>query len=995
MPAHQRFRLGDIIESLAVRTDANGQLYSHLPDIQNLFPEATTTSRFKVDEVNLFFLEDDYGKRYEPKRIAHYPDDIIDIVPAASMYVPLSQSVSRTEYSDRTVHSQSQPTPSPLANDIEYAVSTLSLQPIPTSTLFSPKDLVCLLDSANAMTASNPLLAGLVAYLSSNDSGILDIKQQVAQLNNTGSAQHHQLMEQIANLLEKQNDLLQQQVDAKVRDEKMLAELEAAKERDLETHRLQKQTIERLIVAQQRVDAILVQNYELHEYSIPRLFVILPDSYESWDPRNFLKERFRLFFLCECGENCEQGTHQGTIAGGPVITTANPPIAPIRIKNRIHLAKHEGYELSRPAEFFDRYGPYVLGMLKILKHCLAVAAVVAPAVALADNGIKEVTDGVKSIAESTMQAVDISIKFLEQQLDDGGVSDDVSGTGSDGQDANDMFENLAALEGADLRRLDTFLRNNDKDKILGNLYRITTEQGHVKWVCFHHYKETYRDTALASFIQSIEVANGTYDPHFRRVTIDLTSSTVAKDFFKRLTRQAPAVDILDVTLSWKFGSADLVNLVDMVAKSNLRSIAIDLQDDHTSNSNSAFAAFRPGKGRYHSLLGFFTNKNIRRLQLSNVHQLGTRTSNLPSSVVAPWIQSFQFHGEVNDDGRDRLTNILSHCPSLVDLRLTGSISQANEMDLTLHRQIFALKKLQRLHIMGWYQNYPETPEGFIWKDGMSLRELVCTSGALEHGFVEESIRRSYEVLEVLVLINKPGNYSNPELMHLASSENSDSSYFSRLTHLDLRIPLANGSQKFLSSILPQLDLIHFGCSDYADSHFRLANLASLKSLSLNDRNSNYSLLKEAMQRLGSVCQIESLQIDGVNDFDENLSEILKMLRLKRLFLSHLSSHAVDYIVQSLNLSNLQIMSVVMSGYSPEAVNVLAQRREDECTGSFMVELDVWSWATYTEAIGEGAVRTLRYGLSAPLPFGHSVEDCRHWSDHHFQFLLPILPQYTY
>lgn len=207
------------------------------------------------------------------------------------------------------------------------------------------------------MTASNPLLAGLVASLSSNDSGIFDLKQQVAQLNNTGSAQHHQLMEQIANLLEKQNDLLQQQVDAKVRDEKMLAELEAAKERDLETHRLQKQTVERLIVAQQRVDSILVQNYEVHEYSIPRLFVILPDSYESWDPRNFLKERFRLFFLCECGENCEQGTHQGTIAGGPVITTANAPIALICIKNRIHLAKHEGYELSRPAEFFDRYGP--------------------------------------------------------------------------------------------------------------------------------------------------------------------------------------------------------------------------------------------------------------------------------------------------------------------------------------------------------------------------------------------------------------------------------------------------------------------------------------------------------------------------------------------------------------------------------------------------------------------------------------------------------------
>lgn len=269
-----------------------------------------------------------------------------------------------------------------------------------------------------------------------------------------------------------------------------------------------------------------------------------------------------------------------------------------------------------------------------------------------------------------MQAVDLSISFLEQQVDGNGVSDDFMRTRSDEQDTDDMFESFAALEGADLRRLGTFLRNNDQDKILGNLYRITTEQGHVKWVCFQHYKETYRETALVSFVQSVESAGGSYEPHLRRVTINLKSSTTAKDFFKRLTTQATAVDNLDVTLSWDFGSADLVNLVEMVAKSNVRSFTLDLQDDFTSNS--ALAAFRPGKGRYHSLLGLLANKNLRRLQLSNLHQLGARTSNLPSRVVASWMQSFQFHGQVNAEGRDRLTNILSRCPNLVDLRLTGS-----------------------------------------------------------------------------------------------------------------------------------------------------------------------------------------------------------------------------------------------------------------------------------------------------------------------------------
>ncbi|OAQ36768.1 hypothetical protein K457DRAFT_12422 [Linnemannia elongata AG-77] len=308
----------------------------------------------------------------------------------------------------------------------------------------------------------------------------------------------------------------------------MLAELEAAKDWDQELHRMQQQTIDRLIVAQQRVDAILVQNFELHEYPIPRLFVILPDTYESWDPRNSLKERFRLFFLCECGEGCKSGTSDCTTSGQLANTVADTPVSPIRVRNCIHLAKHEG-----------------------------------------------------SISESTMQAVDLSINFLEQQVDDNVVPDDFKGTRSDEQDTDDMFESLAALEGAVLRRLGTFLRNNDQDKILGNLCRITTEQGHVKWVCFQHYKETYRETVLVSFVQSVESAGGSYDPLLRRVTIDLKSSTTAKDFFKRLATQATIVKNLDVTLSWHFGSADLVNLVAMVTKSNFRSFTLDPQDDPT------------------------------------------------------------------------------------------------------------------------------------------------------------------------------------------------------------------------------------------------------------------------------------------------------------------------------------------------------------------------------------------------------------------------------
>ncbi|KAF9296608.1 hypothetical protein BGZ91_010172, partial [Linnemannia elongata] len=164
----------------------------------------------------------------------------------------------------------------------------------------------------------------------------------------------------------------------------------------------------------------------------------------------------------------------------------------------------------------------------------------------------------------------MSINILENKLSDSNVADNLAAIASNGQKDNAMLKNLAVLEGADLRRLDNFLRNRDQEKILGNLYRITTEQGHVKWVCFEHYQKKYRATALASFIQSVETAGGTYNPHLGHVTINLKSRTTSKDFFRRLSIQAPAIQSLNVTLDWDFGSVDLDMLVDMVSKSNVK-----------------------------------------------------------------------------------------------------------------------------------------------------------------------------------------------------------------------------------------------------------------------------------------------------------------------------------------------------------------------------------------------------------------------------------------
>ncbi|KAK3845732.1 MAG: hypothetical protein J3R72DRAFT_418338 [Linnemannia gamsii] len=512
MTLYQRFQQGDRVELLPVRTDKiTSVLYTRLTDILRIFPDA---SFFRVNGGVLYYLEDE--NEQEPP------------VSLTGITIPQLNA-------GRPVHSPSLPsdtTEISLSDLSSRSFSSTNSSILTRSSTYSPSRSSPSFSSSSDRGIYHAVpIARSMAALSAIASDITHIQHQLDQSSDEYSEDHQQLLKQLVHLL-------QEQAAAKGREERILAELTAAKERDEEMLRLQIQTIDRLVVAQQHIDAVLVQNYELHEYPIPRLFVILPDSYERWDPRNVLAERFRLFFLCECGEHCSTNDETDTATGQLVIAAA-PPTTSISAKNSIHLAKHEDYELTRPTDFLDQYGPYVLGTLRILKHCLAVAVVVSPAIALADNSVKDVMDGVKSLSESTMAAVDVSIAFCRRGW-------------------TEMRWKVRQVESeltrAELRRLDTFLRNKDADKVLGNLYRITTESGHVKWVCFDHYRQVYRETTMSSFLQCVESNGGTFDSHIGKVTVSLKSSLAAKDFFSRLTTQTQAVTSLKVVFDWSFGS---------------------------------------------------------------------------------------------------------------------------------------------------------------------------------------------------------------------------------------------------------------------------------------------------------------------------------------------------------------------------------------------------------------------------------------------------------
>ncbi|KAG0297448.1 hypothetical protein BGZ96_006404 [Linnemannia gamsii] len=878
----QRFRYEQTVELLAVHKNKDtGEFYSCLDDIKTTFPDAL---RFRVDGVVLNFMRDGNEHMYTPRRIAHYPDDIIDVVCTTSTTSPFppppsyisGKSIPNDESADHLF---------PPSDSMDLPIQTLSIQPNiePTTTT------VASLEDVNLLVHPNPMAHAM---------------------------QHLQavLREQAASM-DRELQMIKEQAEARDREERII--------------RNQQQMIDRLIINQQRIEAILVQNYELHEYPIPRMFVILPDPYKRWDPRNSLAERFRLYFLCECDYHSKDDVETTT--------------TPIPVKNSLHLAKHEGYELSRPLEFFDHYGRYVLGMLQILKQCLAVATAVSPVAALTD--LKDTMGGLKLISESTVEAVNMSIDFLQQRLGDKQGANSVNRTNAYTQE-EDMFSDLAALDGSDLRQLDTFLRNTNADKVLGNLYRITLETGQVKWVCLDHYRQVHRDTAMSSFLESVEANGGTFDPQLSRVTILFKSSTSTKDFFTRLSKQASYVKSLRVTLDWSFSSADLAMLVNKIAQSNVDDLDLDLQND--DRPLSIISLIRFDKGRYHSLLGLLSNTKIKGLTLSNVAFIGPRTSKLPAIHRASLLQNLHYQGKIYSVDDSRLANIISHCPNLVDLRL-GSQAFDSEGVPKVDKAIGSLSKLKVLHR---YKLYPSSTRSIYAPPSIgrspygsvALQELVEVGlfYYCETPLLEAAIQRSSSTLEVLLLdfYRTPAGYVDlisPCKMLPSPSHVGNPSLFSNLTRLGLYVGLHPNSLILMASILPRLTLVQFGVDVRTSSLLAHVNPNPLKSLSVRSMAEDYNI-GHFCRAIRLSSSLESLELGSI-PITPDLLEVLKAIPLQRLDLDGMSDSSLLEVLTNLDVSQLQVLTLSRCKFAGVSDQVFTTRFTEFLNG-FVLHLKV-------------------------------------------------------
>ncbi|KAF9944967.1 hypothetical protein BGZ70_004168, partial [Mortierella alpina] len=333
-----------------------------------------------------------------------------------------------------------------------------------------------------------------------------------------------------------------------------------------EVFKLQRQMNERLVLIQSKTEAILTQQLEIAEYPIPRLFIVLPEEPVKYDPANWFRTKFRLHFICECGKHTE---------------AANS-----KIKHHLHLAKHEGYVVREPTKFFEQYGPFLLLMLQLIKFGTAVAGHVVPA--LATLQVIELADSVKQTVELITAKIDLSLECIDKQLTkvESSLPEDSVDTEpravTTPQDLNNYLSDVEGLEGVELRQLRSFLRTSEDETLLGNLYRMTTSDGHVKWVCRDHYRASYQEKQVEKLREVVKLARGEFDEQLGRITITLTSSLEAAEFYTAVSKAKGVLEV-DISLKWECTKSDLDSFRAALKSTRVTIVRVCLLDFRTSS----------------------------------------------------------------------------------------------------------------------------------------------------------------------------------------------------------------------------------------------------------------------------------------------------------------------------------------------------------------------------------------------------------------------------
>ncbi|KAF9957186.1 hypothetical protein BGZ65_002217 [Modicella reniformis] len=629
-PLFQAFRSRSTDCDIKIKPHKDSKSGEHIvlwSDIQQAFKNAMF---IRNDGSLVSFLKDDNFEELIPQRIAYYPGVVLEVVVEDSKQdtdftkiTPMSRE-SRSDDNSFNTHSNGSNT----TNMLNQNMSTLTLADINTNNQ-------SFVVNSDGKSELHPAL------------------REYKQL-------YHSYFQVIMSGEELQAASIKQSIDKLVVDmeqNKTLQEQLIVMQQEMQL--MEKQTFEQLAILQGRVHVLLTHTYD--KCPIPKLFIILPKE------EGALSGLYRLYFLCECGTHT-MAEHNKT----------PPPI---------HLAKHEGYDLDKPTEFFERYRSYIMTMMYMVKFGITTDSLIVPP--LSSLGILEGLDNtqehVKYLRSNITPLVDNIIRSLQGYKNDAETTLELP-TG------NTDFGNLESLGEADLRQLESYLKVvKDQGSVLGNLYRIVTPEGNTKWVCFDHYCANYRESVIQQLRDIVKVNYGRFIEETGRIEIKIGSSILAKQFYNVMVK-ASWIQELDITLRWDATMDDFQLLAETVTKANV----IRLTIDGTHFKNPILDVINRGR-RFDPILQLASNTVVQSLQLKGFNDFYSRTSKSSWQLVHQFrVFSMKMQVDLDSKAMKLFKDTLKHCAALtaLDLKIQHQYSVAEATSNVLS----SLQKLESLKI---------------------------------------------------------------------------------------------------------------------------------------------------------------------------------------------------------------------------------------------------------------------------------------------------------
>jgi hypothetical protein len=157
----------------------------------------------------------------------------------------------------------------------------------------------------------------------------------------------------------------------------------------------------------------------------------------------------------------------------------------------MHIAPHDGYSIKSSKQFVEKCGSYLRASLKIAQILFSsddLDMSQRETASIADKSV--VPSGFNS--PEYLQGMEHRLKFIDALI-------------------NTFYNKEIPSQGTNLREIQAYLELVDDERSLGNLYRVVTDDSHVRWVCLKHYDEISESRKTQRYINEFKAMAGIFD----------------------------------------------------------------------------------------------------------------------------------------------------------------------------------------------------------------------------------------------------------------------------------------------------------------------------------------------------------------------------------------------------------------------------------------------------------------------------------------------------